>query len=134
MEKKDFIRTESFTLKLRSSGAKKLVKEINNQFYIRKAEYEKGMCSWAYIIQCKATELSQYLSSKKTQLDFTKPVPNLNRIDDYELREKIMAVPYSEWKKTGYSKGTLHYLKSHVKENKPFKVYKQVMEKLATIG
>ena len=34
------------------------------------------------------------------------------------------------WKKMGYSKGTLRYLKKNAKDNKPFKIYCKLRDKL----
>ncbi len=35
-----------------------------------------------------------------------------------------------EWKKMGFSKVSLWYMKKNARENKPFKVYESVKEKL----
>ena len=48
------------------------------------------------------------------------------------MRKKILAMPYSEWKRMGFSKGSLHYLKQNAKGDKPFKVYGKVRERLMT--
>lgn len=45
-------------------------------------------------------------------------------------RMKILAIPYSKWKRMGFSKGTLHYLKKNANSDRPFKVYGKVREKL----
>lgn len=36
----------------------------------------------------------------------------------------------SHWKRMGYSKGTLHYLKKNARSEKPFKIYGKGREKL----
>ena len=39
-------------------------------------------------------------------------------------------MPYAEWKKQGFSKGTLHYMKKNAKSDKPFTLNKHVKERL----
>lgn len=46
------------------------------------------------------------------------------------MRQKILEMNYTEWKKLGYSKGTLHYLKQNAKSDKNFKIYEKVKEKI----
>ncbi|SES85307.1 CRISP-associated protein Cas1 [Methanococcoides vulcani] len=41
--------------------------------------------------------------------------------DDFDLlRKKILDMSYTKWKKMGFSKGSLHYMKQNVKSDKPF--------------
>lgn len=35
------------------------------------------------------------------------------------IRKKIRDIPYTEWKKMGFSKGALHYLKRNAEREKP---------------
>jgi CRISP-associated protein Cas1 len=35
------------------------------------------------------------------------------RQDSDEMRKKILSISYADWKKMGFSKGTLHYLKKN---------------------
>jgi hypothetical protein len=44
---------------------------------------------------------------------FSKPVYSVERHDSEENRQKIMSISYSEWKKMGFSKGILHYIKQN---------------------
>jgi CRISPR-associated protein Cas1 len=37
---------------------------------------------------------------------------------------------YADWKKLGFSKGTLYYLKQNAEEKKPFMIMKHVRERL----
>ena len=46
------------------------------------------------------------------------------------LRNKIIYMPYAEWNKMGFSKGTLHYMKQNAKSGKAFSLNKHVMERL----
>jgi len=42
----------------------------------------------------------------------------------------VLAIPYSEWKKRGFSKGCLNYMKKNAESEKPFILYKYVRERL----
>lgn len=51
--------------------------------------------------------------------------------DDADLlRKKIINMPYAEWKKLGFSKGTLHYMKQNAKSGKSFSLNVHVKERL----
>ena len=62
------------------------------------------------------------MQGTKEDLDFANPVPALVRDDSAELRQKILSMPYADWKAIGFSKGTLHYLKANAREDEPFKI------------
>ncbi len=47
-----------------------------------------------------------------------------------KYRKKIIEMPYTDWKKLGYSKGTLHYMKQNAKGDKPFTLNAHVRERL----
>jgi len=122
LTQKDFIRTENYNLRLRPTGAQKLVTEINKQFN-QKTQFQGFEYSWHYILQNKTRDLAHYLLGNKKQVDFTEPKPILERQDTQEIRQKILKMNYTEWNKKGHSKGTLHYLKHNAQNNKPFKIY-----------
>jgi CRISPR-associated protein Cas1 len=128
-DKKDFIRTENYNIKLRPIGAKKLIKEVETQLN-KTTNYLGRKYSWSYIIFLKARELAQYLFGKRSDVDFSIPSPNIERKDSYELREKILKLSYSKAKKLGIGKSELWYLKQKVISDGPFKIYKKVEEKL----
>jgi CRISPR-associated protein Cas1 len=52
------------------------------------------------------------------------------RDDTDLLRKKIIDMPYTEWKKMGFSKGTLHYMKQNAKADKPFTLNAHMREML----
>jgi len=132
LEKSDFIRTENYTMRLRPSGAKKVLQEIDAQFN-RKTHYKGQLWSWRYIILDKATELSHHLQTKREELNFMTENQKLERIDNEDVREKILKIKYQEWKKQGFSKGTLHYMKQNAKSDKPFTLNKHVKERLEEV-
>jgi len=60
------------------------------------------------------------------KLDLASPSWVIDRQDSDEMRQKILAIPYAEWKKMGFSKGTLYYLKKNARDEKPFTMNKHV--------
>jgi CRISPR-associated protein Cas1 len=81
----------------------------------------------------KTRELAQYLLNKRKDINFSTPSTKLTRIDNYEVREKIIKFPYSKAKKLGINKSTLWYLKQNAISGKPFKIYKKVRERLLNL-
>jgi CRISPR-associated protein Cas1 len=69
MDNKNFIRTESYSLRLKFSGAKKLTEEFNN-WINKKGAYKKQSVMWSYALLLKARELAQYLVGKRQEIDF----------------------------------------------------------------
>ncbi|WP_440952327.1 hypothetical protein [Methanococcoides sp. FTZ1] len=57
-----------------------------------------------------------------------------DRDDSDLLRKKIIDMSYTEWKKMGFSKGTLHYMKQNAKADKPFSLNAHVKERLESWG
>ncbi|MCM1987488.1 CRISPR-associated endonuclease Cas1 [Methanococcoides seepicolus] len=129
MDSKDFIRTESFSLRLRPTGARKLTEEFNSVMN-GKVEYRKKNSSWGSVLLVKARELSHQLVGKRKTVDFVKPVYIAERDDSDLLRKKIIDMPYVEWTKMGFSKGTLHYMKQNAMGDKPFTLNTHVKERL----
>jgi CRISP-associated protein Cas1 len=70
----------------------------------------------------KGKELAHYLIGKTKELDFVSPEFGVNRVDTHEIRQKILSISYVDWKKLGFSKGTLHYMKRNAKSDKPFTI------------
>jgi len=130
MDGTDFARTENYSLRLRPTGARKVTDEVNAWFN-KTVTYEGKECAWSYIILLKTRELAHYLTGKKRSLDFCAPEWTIERPDSDEVRQKILAISYKEWKEMGFSKGTLHYMKKNAESGQPFSLNKHVRERLA---
>jgi CRISP-associated protein Cas1 len=118
-----------YIIRLRPSGVKKLVDELDKAF-TQSVKYNGKNNQWNQIIQLKAQELSNYLVNKLKKIDFHLPEPSLERVDNREIRDKILNLSYSEWEKMGYSKGNLHYMKQNAKANKPFALNQHIRDRL----
>ncbi|WP_235856330.1 CRISPR-associated protein Cas1 [Methanolobus halotolerans] len=84
----------------------------------------------SYALLLKTRELAQYLVEKRKTLDFSKPSYFVERQDSEEIRQRILSISYSDWKKMGFSKGTLHYMKKNAEADKPFTLNTHVRERL----
>ena len=71
IDKKDFIRTENYSLRLRPSGAKKITEAVNSCFNAR-VSYQSKNPMWSYVILLKARELAYYLTGKRKKIDFSR--------------------------------------------------------------
>jgi len=128
-DKKHFIRTENYNIKLRPIGAKKLIKQIENQF--NKTTFYLGReYRWSYIIFLKARELAQYLLGKTKSIEFIKPNVQMSRTDNFELRQKILSLTNPRAKKLGIGKSQLWYMRQKATCDKSFKIYKKTIKKL----
>nr|WP_268765992.1 CRISPR-associated endonuclease Cas1 [Methanohalophilus halophilus] len=129
MEKEDFIRTETYALRVKPTGARKVTEEVN-QWLNKRSQYRNKQHTWSAILLLKTRELAQYLVGKHKTVDFVSPVYEIERQDNMEIRQLILDISYVEWKKLGFSKGTLHYMKQNAKSGKPFTLNKHVQERL----
>ncbi|ATU08116.1 hypothetical protein [Methanohalophilus portucalensis] len=61
------------------------------------------------LLLLETRELAQYLVGKRKTVDFVYPVYEIERQDKMDIRQLILDISYVEWKKMGFSKGTLNY-------------------------
>jgi CRISP-associated protein Cas1 len=91
-----------------------LVKKITNEFsnlLNKPVSYGDKQTAWEFILLVKAKDLAHYLVGKTKELNFVSTEFEVKRVDTQEIRQKILSIPYDDWKKLGLSKGTLHYMK-----------------------
>jgi CRISPR-associated protein Cas1 len=93
--------------------------------------YRGRTCKWDSVIEEKTTELARYLNGSRPNLDFSEPVPVLERTDSREIRERILSLTQSEASELGIGKSTLHYLHEKARERSSFKVYEHLKRKLS---
>ena len=68
------------------------------------------------------------MNDKKRKVDFVIQSYKIERQDTNEIRKNILAISYAEWEETDFFKGTLHYMKKNVKDDKLFTLNKHVRE------
>ncbi len=128
----DFVRTDSYIVRVRPKGVQKLVNGVNEQFS-KTVKYYNRNCQWNTVMDMKVHELGNYLIGKRKTLDFSIPTIEMYRDDNIEMRSKILDISYTDWKDMGFSKGTLHYLKKNARSGRPFTMNKHVKERLMAI-
>ena len=112
---------------MKPTGTRKIVNEFSSMLN-KKVSYQGRESTWEDVIFLKVRELAHYLTSKKEKLYFVEPEYEIERIDSYDIRQKILNISYVGWKKLGFSKGTLHYMKQNALLDKPFTLNAHVRE------
>ncbi|MCH9657473.1 CRISPR-associated endonuclease Cas1 [archaeon] len=129
IKKSDFIITENYHTRLGENVAKLLIEKINSNFNSRH-NYKNGKnYSYQIILQDNLQQLANFILEKKEEFEFTIPKINLNRNDNFELREKIMNMTSDERKTLGINKSTLWYIKKNLSEGKTPKIYEKILLK-----
>jgi CRISPR-associated protein Cas1 len=85
---------------------------------------------WDTAIEQKATELGKYLTGKIRTVDFSDISPKLMRLDDHELRAKILSMTQSEAGKLGIGRSTLHNLRYNARRGGSLRVSRKVIARL----
>ena len=130
IKKSDFIITENYHTRLGEDVAKLLIEKINSNFNAR-YNYKNGKnYSYQIILQDNLQQLSNFIVEKKNEFDFVIPKMKLNRNDNWELREKILAMTPDGRKKLGINKSTLWYIQKNLSEGKTSKMYDKIILKI----
>ncbi len=80
--------------------------------------------------QAKKLDNIYFMFSATIIIDFSKLAYSVERQDSKDVRQKILSISYSEWKKMRFSKGTLHYMKKNAEADKPFTMNAHVRDRL----
>jgi hypothetical protein len=78
----------------------------------------------------KTIELGRFFINQYPPLSFQEPAPILRRTDNTEIRKKILSITQSEAEKHGIGKSTLHYLRKRAEDQRSFRIYRKVKEKI----
>jgi CRISPR-associated protein Cas1 len=92
--------------------------------------YRERALKWDTVIEDKTNELGRFLTGRSPRLDFVEPAPSLERLDNRELRAKILALTASEAKQIGIGKSTLHYLRRNASSRDTFNAYARTVHRL----
>jgi CRISPR-associated protein Cas1 len=112
-------------------GAKQRFIEVLRERFNSGVKYKGRVLKWDTVIEQKTNELGRFLTGKQRSLEFIDPVPKLERHDNRVLRSKILALTQSEAKQLGIGKSTLCYLRRNAKRPNSFRLYPNVLKKLA---
>jgi CRISPR-associated protein Cas1 len=92
--------------------------------------YKGRVLKWDTVIEHKLTELSRFLTRRSRSLDMTDPSPTLHRSDNLELREKILSLSQAKASALGIPKSTFHYLRVNARDQRTFRTYHKIKQKL----
>jgi len=92
--------------------------------------YKGRALKWDTIIEQKTVELSRFLVGQHGDIDFSNPSPSLERIDNLQLRRRILSLSQSEALSLGIGKSTLHNLHNHATEDWSFALYHRTRRRL----
>lgn len=128
LKKSDFIVTERYHIRLRENTAKMLIEKIRNNFN-RKAPYKKKNFTYQTILYDKVQQLANFISDKRSDIDFAVPNLEIRRDDTVSLKERILGLTPEDRKRLGINKSTLWYMKKNLKSNKRTKFYDKTLSK-----
>ena len=87
---------------------------------------------WDTVIEQKTVEFGRYLFGRTTRLSFMEPSPSLRRVDDSELRRRILSLTRQEARRLGIGKSTLHHLCKNARGDRPFRIYAKIRSRLGS--
>jgi CRISPR-associated protein Cas1 len=124
-----YFTAEDYRLRIKPPLLDRYADLLREQFNSR-VTYGGKRLAWDGVILEKSQELARYLLGKMDHFELESPRPILERSDSHAIRERILQLSASESRTLGLNKSTVHYLKKHARDGRPFKVYKPVLEKL----
>ena len=124
LKKSDFITTENYHIRLRPETAKLLIEKIKENFN-RRYEFKGKNHALDNILFENVKILGKYLSEKSGKLEFNIPELKIVRVDNKDVRSRIMSIDPDKRKELGINKSTLWYQQKKIKEGKEIKVYEK---------
>ena len=106
--------------------AKQRFRELLHVRFNSGVRYRGRTLKWDTVIEWKTLELGRYLLGRFEKIDLAEPRPILDRIDNFALRQRILDLSQMEARKIGIARSTLHYLRQHARNERPFKVRQAV--------
>lgn len=92
--------------------------------------YKGRALKWDTVVEQKTVELGRYLIGGNGRLDLSEPSPSLSRIDNREVRKRILSLTQQEARRLGIAKSTLHQLRKKAKNENSIRLYSKVRKKL----
>ena len=130
-DRNDFLLTDNYVLRLKSSAIKKLLEELRSHLN-SKVSYNGKYHSWDGILKLKTQELARYLLGRSKELDFRDPQADLGMSTRDELRERTLTLTLLEARKIEIEKSTLWYLKKRARSYRPLRLYRKVRNRVAS--
>ena len=106
-----------------------MIERIKENFN-RRYEFRNKQYTLDNILYENVRLLSKYLLGKSKSLDFSIPEIRIERVDNKEIRSRIMSIDPQKRKELGINKSTLWYQQRKIKEGKEIKVYDKMRVKI----
>lgn len=129
LRKSDFIVTENYHIRLRESAAKTLIEKVKVNFNM-KVSYKGKNSSYENILMDNVRALANHIEGKTSTFTLNIPGLELNRVDDVDLRSRIMSMTIEERKRLGIRRNTLWYMRKNIEKSKKIKIYEKVKSKV----
>lgn len=128
VKKASFIVTENYNIRLREA-AKPLIEKIKVNFNT-KVNYKGKNWSYENILLDVVRSLANYIEGKTSTFTLNIPDLELNRVDDVDLRSRIMNITINDRKRLNINKSTLWYMQKNIREGKRIKIYPKVLRQI----
>ncbi len=115
---------------MREGTAKALIEKVKVNFNM-KVSYKGKNWSYEQILLINVRSLANYIEGKTSTFTLNIPDTELNRVDDVDLRGRIMGMTIEERKRLGIKRNTLWYMQKNIEKGKKVKIYEKVMNKLS---
>lgn len=110
--------------------AKRRFLDLLRERFNSRVSYKRHALKWDAVVEQKAVELGRYLVGRSSDIDLSRPSPSLRRIDGRELRSRILSLSELEARRLGIGKSTLHYLRTKARNERSFRTYRKVLERI----
>ncbi len=124
---------DDYLYRIQWDGKMRLLDSLRETFNSG-VNYKGRLLKWDTVIEQKTLELSRFLTGKSSSIDFSEPAPTLERRDNREIRETILALTQADAREHGIGKSTLHCLRRRARSERSFAVYRKVKEKLTQLS
>jgi len=122
-----------YSYKVEIEAKRRFLQLLNDRFNSG-VKYNCCVLKWDTVIEQKMMELARYPTGNSKLLDLSDSKPELCRTDSFELRRRILSLSMPEARRLGIGKSILHYLRRNVTNDRTFKIYRPVREKLRQAG
>ena len=114
---------------MRPKTAKLLIEKIKDNFN-KRYQFKNKQYTLDNILYENVRALSNYISGKSMGLDFNIPEMRIERVDNKEVRSRIMSIDPIKRRELGINKSTLWYQQKKIKEGKEIRVYSKTRVKI----
>jgi len=128
--KRDFIVTENYHVRLRSTAAKALIERLSANLN-RKVSLGGRSLSYESVVTECARKLARHLTVPHTRFELSYPfaVGESGHVSA-DLEKRVLSMTLAERKAAGISKTTWHYIKRRAETGKPLKLYRKVADRI----